>query len=58
MITNSRKRMIRIQMANSISPSLSVYIGNGWRTALEKDLEGSQLEHFINDLVERFGLKE
>lgn len=48
-ILTSRKRMARIQMANRLSPSLSVYIGNGWRAALEKDPEGSQLKHFIDD---------
>lgn len=54
----ARKEMRKLQMSHGhkFTPQLTVYIGNVWNSALEKDPEGSQLKYVIEELKELVGL--
>lgn len=49
-----RKAFRRFQLVHGhkITPSLSIYIGEIWESALEKDPEGSQLKYVLEELKE------
>lgn len=56
-IIAARKEMRKVQMelGHKITPVMSIWIGQSWERALEKDPEGSQLKYVIEEIREMLG---
>lgn len=50
----ARKELRRLQLLHGhrTSPTLSIYIGQIWESALQKDPEGSQLKYVLEEIKE------
>lgn len=53
-VVEARKQMRALQMERGhlFTSQITIYIGNAWESALEKDPEGSQLKYVIEELKE------